>query len=368
MIRLLFILTAACIGCTCDAQTFIMRANADSTLQGKMAFLQINTQDESINVDSTMISGTVVELTGQVPATDGMAMLFVPDTESYASAFTEEGVIKCDLNTHTAQGTPLNDRKYAIDRAIEEQKEWFIPLNQKMYEDSTLTQDQRDVALKPFRDVYYARLDSIFTDTMKADDIVSRSFFADWADSFVLSRSEQAAEGIAKIEQATGNNVKQCEEYSLFMKILKGAAASAVGNKFENMTFPDGSVDSTEVSIYDYVGHGKYVLIDFWASWCGPCRKEMPNVAKAYKMFGGDNFEILGVAVNDKRDKTVAAMEKLGITWPMIYNVSWEAVQEKYGVFGIPANFLVSPDGVIIASGLRGNGLIEKLQSIFKNN
>jgi len=114
---------------------------------------------------------------------------------------------------------------------------------------------------------------------------------------------------------------------------------------------------------------GKYVLVDFWASWCGPCRGENPNVVKAYNRFKGQKFTILGVSLDQPtgKDKWIAAIKKDGLTWTQISDLKYwknEAAQ-LYGVNAIPQNFLLDPDGKIIAKNLRGDDLDNKLEELF---
>lgn len=113
---------------------------------------------------------------------------------------------------------------------------------------------------------------------------------------------------------------------------------------------------------------GKYVLVDFWASWCGPCRKENPNVVAAYNQFKDKNFTILGVSLDDNKEKWTEAIAKDGLTWTHVSDLQgWQSVAARsYEVQSIPANFLVDPNGVIIAANLRGEELAAKLTELLK--
>jgi peroxiredoxin len=166
--------------------------------------------------------------------------------------------------------------------------------------------------------------------------------------------SKLAKDFTAKFNQAMGQTQPQEEV----------AAGPAIGTMAPDVTLT--SADGKEVSISSF--KGKYVLVDFWASWCGPCRRENPNVVKAYNNFKGKNFTILGISLDDDRSKWLAAIEKDQLTWTHISDLKgWESMAARtYGVQSIPANFLLGPDGKIIARDLRAEELQAKLEEVLK--
>lgn len=113
---------------------------------------------------------------------------------------------------------------------------------------------------------------------------------------------------------------------------------------------------------------GKYVLLDFWASWCGPCRAENPNVLKAYQKFKDRQFEILAVSLDNNKERWLAAIQQDGMPWIHVSDLKgWKnEVAVQYDIRSIPQNLLIGPDGVIIAKNLRGEALEEKLNEILK--
>lgn len=146
------------------------------------------------------------------------------------------------------------------------------------------------------------------------------------------------------------------EDIQTLKKTIATRKASAKGNKFIDfeVTQPDGKV----LKLSDFVGKGKYVLVDFWASWCVPCRREMPNIKAAYKKYKGKNFDVLSVAVWDKAEDSKKAAAELGIEWNQIVDAQ-SVPTDLYGIEGIPHLILFGPDGTIVERGeaLRGAGL-----------
>jgi peroxiredoxin len=113
---------------------------------------------------------------------------------------------------------------------------------------------------------------------------------------------------------------------------------------------------------------GKYVLIDFWASWCGPCRAENPSVVKAYNKFRDKNFEILAVSLDNKKEPWLEAIKKDGLTWLHVSDLKgWKnEVAVLYNVQAVPQNWLIDPNGIIIAKNMRGEELSKKLGELVK--
>lgn len=140
--------------------------------------------------------------------------------------------------------------------------------------------------------------------------------------------------------------------------------AGWVGKSAPEISLPDTEGRLVKLSSY----HGKYVLVDFWASWCAPCRRENPNVVEAYNKYKNKNFTILGVSLDSKKESWKKAIVDDNLNWTHVSDLKqWGSeVVPLYGIQGIPFNVLVDPEGKVIAENLRGEGLDQKLQEVLK--
>ncbi len=144
---------------------------------------------------------------------------------------------------------------------------------------------------------------------------------------------------------------------------VDGAKKLAVGADAPEISLPSPDGETITLSSLK----GKYVLIDFWAAWCRPCRAENPNVVRVYQEYAGDNFEILGVSLDRNKEDWVKAIDQDGLPWLHVSDLQYfnSEAARAYQISAIPATYLIDPDGKILAKGLRGASLEAKLKEIF---
>lgn len=146
----------------------------------------------------------------------------------------------------------------------------------------------------------------------------------------------------------------------------QGEAQANDGSKFIDFTVP--ALDGKQVKLADVVAKNKITMVDFWASWCGPCRMEMPNVVEVYKQFHNKGLEIVGVSLDESKEDWETAVKDMGMNWIQTSDLKgWECEAARlYGVRGIPACVLINQKGEIVGRDLRAEGLHARLAELLK--
>ncbi|MDR2058132.1 MAG: AhpC/TSA family protein [Dysgonamonadaceae bacterium] len=171
---------------------------------------------------------------------------------------------------------------------------------------------------------------------------------------------------LESVLEVADSSFRTTELYRTNNERLYNMKTSIPGNNYKDIVSkdPDGNV----IALSDYTGKGKYVLLDFWASWCPPCREEAPNLVKLYNEYKGKNLEIVSYSLDKNKEAWKKGIETLNLTWPQMSDCEyWDSPAVKlYAVQSIPCTVLIDPEGKIIEKGLLGNNLEETLKFLIK--
>ena len=337
--------------------------------------------------DVTEITGTVVPqgisevnvvvenlIDTLVPVTDGKFAVTVPAdvtvlgrvvAAKYGSTFISDGTpltVVLDEETSVVSKYPkisVQERLnlYNADEAT--LMEEYTGAQKEIYADSTLAQDEKAVKFEEFFKTFITRYNDHHIEACKSNP-----------DNFISVFALNNLRGQIGDLQTDSliNALAPAIQESRYIKTMKEALTARI-NTAEGKPFIDFTVNSVvgmtrsvppqpkyaEVKFSDYVGKGKYVLIDFWAPWCGPCKREIPNIKKVYEKYADKGFEVLSIAVWERQpvEVTINTAADLGMDWLHINNAG-SVPTSIYGIEGIPHLMLIGPDGTILKRGFHG--------------
>ena len=323
------------------------------------------------------LKGNISGLTGRVYLTvfDGHSLVRIDSTDANNGRFTFEGERETPVfaTIQTRDGDVarffLENEKISIQGAVADPAGIKVKgsATDRLYRSIREKTDAMESAAMSSSGMTYEIYDSILTvingvltDFIKANPQSVASAFILYSELSFWMEAEEIDAMLAGFD----SSVRRSEYYRLLEKMSATMKNTAVGKRFTDVSLPDK--DGNTVSLSAMVGEGRYVLLDFWASWCGPCVGEAPNLVAAHKAYAPKGFGIYAVSLDESKADWLEAATGLHFDWINVCDLkgwSGESVTD-YAVRSIPANFLIGPDGTIIARNLRGSALDEKLAEL----
>ena len=365
---LVFIAAITCLSCTSQGE-YAIKGTASEDLEGKKVFLMNRREDGVESIDSMEIKGGKFSFKG-IQEKPAIYTISMNDTDDFdgsdyrALLLVESGKITIDLKDNKVKigGTPANDAYQKTNDEVTILLKQAEALDQKYtsIDPATLSDEEKN----KISDEFMIIEDSI--KNLHLNFVVGNINNPLGEAIFFSLVGHLSLEEMEMVINNAGDEFKSKEAGIAVTELISGIKQVAVGQKFTDFTMPDPS--GKEISLSDYAGKGKYVLIDFWASWCGPCIRELPTLVEAYKLYKNKNFEIVGVSLDSKDEPWKAAIKNNKMTWPQMSDLKQWNSQARgiYNFNGIPHTILLDPEGIIIAKDLRGKQLMEKLQELIK--
>lgn len=340
------------VSCKSDS-TYSIVGTTDNSLNGEKLYLIRSDIQKAI--DSAVIENGNFSFKGKI---DTSVYCVLNTAKNHlGNLILEHGKIVADLNSKKITGTLLNDRLSAYSGQKDSIQKKYQADMMRMKEEISDDEELYSARENYYNNVYVPLYQSLLNKTYEENQANEITPIVLKELSYLLT---------AKQTDSLFNNLS--DKYPLnnsgIQSIVKSNQAylkTDEGKPFSDFTIK--TEDGGEISLSKYVGKGKYTLVDFWASWCGPCRAEIPVIAELNNQYKDKGLEILGVAVWDKPEASKKAISDLNMTWNQIINAE-RIASDVYGIRSIPHIIVFAPDGTIVARGLTGAKLKQKIAEL----
>lgn len=340
---------------------------SDTSLNGEYIYLQEIRDNKLFNIDSVIVSESSFEFKGIVDSAVIRELNFLHVESRVVNPLVfvlEPANLTAYIDTVSyIEGTPDNDAlyQYTLDQRIYiRQLQTLMERYQQLIIEEKLT-DSLQIAFQGEYNVLNQELNNLaYNFILLHDNSVAGALI------FLQTYAYLTPSQVTTILEQAGPIFKKVSGISIIIEHFRKESLVSIGNPYINFSLPDTS--GVNYSIDQFIKEKKWVLLDFWASWCAPCREDFPYILKAYDQFKDKGLEIIGISLDTQRNTWVKGIKRYKLPWLQLSDLKgWDSMAaQEYAIYAIPYTILINPEGKIVAKGLRQEMLLSELNKLIE--
>ena len=348
----------AIVGCGGNKTEYTINGTlSDEAFEGANVFM-VNVENQAEKLDSAVVTNGTFTFNGQLesPVIANIIALTTGNNHKMVECVVENGTIAVDMDNNKVSGTPQNEALMQIANTVKDYEAYLRELYKEYL--AAPTEEERkaveaiyDSVVTIYQAKEIAALENAYNEN--SDKVLGAYAFY----QLVKSKRDVGSISSVQVDSILATAAPVVKNFSLTTKVLDGMRnleKTSVGKTYTDLDLLEGEA-MTATKLSQHID-GKVALIDFWASWCGPCRAEIPNIAEMHKRYADKGLVVVGLNVWDKPEAQQKTIEAMNMTWLQLADSTKNATN-VYGVQGIPQIMLIGKDGVIVARDLRGEAI-----------